>query len=294
MLKAFHRVFSSSPSVRVVQQAVPKVVSLIPFESQLAALEALALVTRTVSTRPALLEAALTAAPDGETKTLARVLRAGVVGAAMEPTTRTTSLVVRKLLAGDAQSEARIDDALALLGNPALRLPACGAAFANLIHAARSQAANTPADAAAPGGLGSVLRRIAIVARARGVEASGLYVKAGVSASVSAHDWPLALRFLKDGMKAAKTAGGSGAAGSTGLRRAAFKLFTSLAEETGPKISGIPLSAAQLKWCAETLPLLALATSHMILPKFNANIQLLIAATASSSSSSTKVAVVDA
>jgi hypothetical protein len=288
MLKAFRRVFSSSPSVRVVQQAVPKVVSLIPFESQLAALEALASVSRTVSTRPALLEAALTAAPDGETKTLARVLRAGVVGAAMEPTTRTTSLVVRKLLAGDAQSEARIDDALALLGNPALRLPACGAAFANLIHAARSQAANTT-TAAAPGGLGSVLRRIAIVARARGVEASGLYVKAGVSASVSAHDWPLALRFLKDGMKAAKTAGGSGAAGSTGLRRAAFKLFTSLAEETGPKISGIPLSTAQLKWCAETLPLLALATSHMILPKFNANIQLLIAATAS-----TKVAVVDA
>ena len=287
-LKAFRRVFSST--VRVVQ-AVPKVVSLIPFESQLAALEALASVSRTVSTRPALLEAALTAAPDGETKTLARVLRAGVVGAAMEPTTRTTSLVVKKLLAGDDQSETRIDDALALLGNPALRLPACGAAFGSLIHAARS--ANTAA--AAPGGLGSVLRRIAIVARARGVEASSLYVKAGVSASVSAHDWPLALRFLKDGMKAAKTAGGSGAAGSTGMRRAAFKLFTSLADEAGPKISGVPLSPTQLKWCAETLPLLALATSHKVLPKFNENIQKLIAATVSSTKANVGgVGVVDA
>ena len=276
-LKALRRVFSSASAARVVPP-VSKVVSVLPFESQLAALEALASVTRTVSTRPALLEAALTAAPNGEIKTLARVLRAGVVGAAMEPTTRTTSLVVKKLLAGDVKSETCIDDALALLGNPALRLPACGAAFANLIHAARSSSSpsNVAATAAAPGGLGVVLRRIAVVARARGVEASGLYVKAGVSAAVSARDWPLALRFLKDGMKAAKTAGGSGAAGSTGLRRAAFKLFTSLADQTASGPNGIPLSSSQLKWCAEILPVLAVATAHILQPKFNVNIQKMI------------------
>ena len=259
---AVARVAVANSGMNAVKGAVSSSSSSAPsaprtFVSLLAELEKLSTVKRTVSSRPALLEEVLLAAPDGDAKSLAAALQAGVVGAAMEPTVRTTSFVIKKLLAGSSSesSLARIDEALALLGNAALRLPASGSAFANLINAART----ATVDAAVAGTLAGVMRRIAIVARARHVEASGIYVTAGVSGAVSARDWPLALRFLKDGMQAAKRVGGSGAAGSSGLRRAAFKLMAAMTIDIGASAAGslVALSPAQLKWCAETLPILA-------------------------------------
>lgn len=257
MLLSVRRFLSSSSHIGVSSSRAQP---LTPFASQLSALEALSRATRTTTTRPTQLEEAIIAAPDGEADSLNRVLRAGVIGAAMEPTVRTTALVVRKLLKGTRS--APIEDTLALLANPELRLPACGSSFGDIFLAVRDKSAadiaaaesSAEGNGAALEALRATLRRIATVARARGVNAAGRYTTLGVKASISARDWTLALRFIKDGMTAS-AAYGSGASGSRSVRAAAFKLLEALTRNSSSGVDG--LSPAQRRWCIQTLPQLA-------------------------------------
>ena len=255
-LRAFVRRFATAspaaPSARALVVRRPASARA-PFPEHVTALSRLATAPHLTTHKSGPLDAAVRAAPRGDRSALELALRAGVVSAALEPSPSTALLISEALLEGAAPGEAtraRIDDALALLGNRDFRLPPCASAFCALMSAARACGADAETAAAA--------RRISTVARVRGVPAAGKLATLGVRVAAGAGDWALALRLLRDAMDVAGgTGGSSGAGGTRSVRRSAFALLSALSASV-KKEGSAKMSPEQLKWVQETLPVIAM------------------------------------